>query len=450
MKENKTFDVAIIGAGPSGIFTAITLADAGLKVVLIDKSGNYYSRLKQEEKDLTGFGGAAMRYDANLDYMYGLPEKSNLGERVFGSKEVASRYIESVYSRLETFGLERDSKSKEIGGGTEDASGLEIVDRGILPIGEKVSNAILKNIYDYLVSKNVTFLEFTEVTGIEKNSIFEIQTKRSGKDELKIKARKVVIATGKLSIIPSRFIFDMLGVNYQVCDAIDLGIRVETGKRQADPITLSCVNQKIIYEKDGEITRTFCWCPGGRVIDYKFEGMSIIDGQHCHDKPTSLTNFGVVATIELPRDVDGTNLGINYIKTFNEYTKHKPGLQILKDFIEGEASSKEDIKANKIKPTLQGYSLVDLNKLLLFNLKDRILTLIDKINGSYPKAISDDSLLYGPVLERIFPKVDIDFNMETSVKGFFVVGDISGKAIGVITGAAMGIKAASQIIEMNK
>ncbi len=148
MKKN------IIGAGPSGIFTAITLIDAGLSVVLIDKSGNYYSRLKQEEKDLTGFGGAAMRYDANLDYMYGLPEKSNLGERVFGSKKLASKYIESVYSRLETFGLERNSKLKEIKRNTDDTNGLEIVDRGILPIGEKVSNVVLKNIYDYLISKN--------------------------------------------------------------------------------------------------------------------------------------------------------------------------------------------------------------------------------------------------------------------------------------------------------
>ena len=72
MKKNKTFDVAIIGAGPSGIFTAITLIDAGLSVVLIDKSGNYYSRLKQEEKDLTGFGGAAMQKNLIL-------EKGSLG-----------------------------------------------------------------------------------------------------------------------------------------------------------------------------------------------------------------------------------------------------------------------------------------------------------------------------------------------------------------------------------
>lgn len=450
MKKNKTFDVAIIGAGPSGIFTALTLIDAGLNVVLIDKSGNYYSRLKQEEKDLTGFGGAAMRYDANLDYMYGLPEKSNLGERVFGSKELASKYIESVYSRLETFGLERDSKLKEIKRNADDANGLEIVDRGILPIGEKVSNAVLRNIYDHLISRNITFLEFTEVIGIEKNRSFEIKTKTAGSETSKIMARNVVLATGKLSIIPSRHIFDMLGVNYALCDAIDLGVRVETIKKQADPITLSCVNPKIIFEKDGETTRTFCWCPGGRVIDYRFEGMSIIDGQHCHDKPTNQTNFGIVATIELPKGVDGTNLGINYIKTFNEYTKYKPGLQKLKDFINGKASSKEDIKANKIKPTLKDYSLVDLNKLLLFNLKERILILIDEINRSYPKAINDNSLLYGPVLERLFPKVDIDFNMESSIKGFFVVGDISGKAIGVITGAAMGTKAASRIIERSK
>ena len=114
MRNENIFDVVVIGSGPSGIFTAIKLVNAGLKVALVDKSGNYYTRLKTEEKDLTGFGGAAMRYDANLDYLYGIPEKSNLGERVFGNKKSAVSYIEEVCSNLEIFGLEKDSKLNEI------------------------------------------------------------------------------------------------------------------------------------------------------------------------------------------------------------------------------------------------------------------------------------------------------------------------------------------------
>lgn len=445
MTHDKIIDVAIIGSGPSGIFTALQLVEAGLAVTIIDKGGNFYTRANREERDLIGFGGAAMRYDANLDYSDGIPEKSQLGERVFGRRDVAVRYIKAVYKKLELFGLEKDEvkKSTRL---NENSRSLEIIDRGIVPIGEEASARILKGVYDFLLSKGLEFLEFSEVIGIEKcDGLFEVTISTQGTKEI-LRAKSVVLATGKLSVSQSRNIFEKLGVHYQKCNAIDIGIRVETKKEATDRITLGCINPKIIVEDGGSVTRTFCWCPGGKVIAYEFEGVHIIDGQHCHDNPTDQTNFGIVTTVELPNTADGTNFGINYIKAFNEFTSQKPGIQILKDFEKGKASLIEDIKTNTVTPTTSSYSSVDLGAILIFDSKRKFLELIRKINEAYPGAIGPDSLVYGPVLERIFPKVVLTENMETSVGGFFLVGDISGKAIGIITGAAMGLKVADHII----
>lgn len=447
MNNNNLFDVIVIGSGPSGIFTTIKLVDVGLKVALIDKSGNYYTRAKTMNKDLNGFGGAAMRYDANLDYSEGIPEKSNLGERVFGNRETAKTCIKEVYNRLESFGFNYKNGLRRMNNRNDYSSRLEIVDRGIVSIGEKDSTILLKNIYDYLMKKKLVFFEFTDVINITKNKIFEVETLNSqtGK-KIRFKSSYVVLATGKLSTTQSIKIFDKLGIKYAHCDSIDIGVRIETRKESTDGITQKCVNPKIILENDETTTRTFCWCPGGRVIDYDFEGVRIIDGQHCHDNPTDQTNFGIVTTINLPEGVDGTKFGISYIRMFNELTGYKPGIQLFKDFVERKVSSKEAIKKNIITPTLLDYSLLDLNLIMIFNLRERILSLIEKVNETYPGVITRNALIYGPVLERIFPKVVLDFNMESSIKGFYVVGDISGKAIGVITGAAMGTKAASHII----
>ena len=425
------------------------MVEAGLKVALIDSSGNYYSRRGEKSKGLTGFGGAAMRYDANLDYSNGVPETSNLGDRVFGNREIANQYINEVYKKLESFGLKNvNIEGGKGNGGSYNPNILVIVDRGILPIGERQSNTILNKIYDYLVDNGIHFFEFTDVERVVKqDDAFELtilDTKNLKKSILR--SKYVILATGKLSVIKSRTIFDELGVKYSFCDAIDLGVRIETLKNTTDQITQGCVNPKIIFNQDGVITRTFCWCPGGKVIDYNFEGMCIVDGQHCHDNPTNQTNFGIVTTVKLPKNVDGTNFGINYVRTLNDYSAYRPGLQILKDFVNSKESSLEDVRKNRISPTITDYSLIDLNTLMIFDLKEKMLSLIEKINEVYPGAVSNDSLVYAPVLERVFPKINLDFNMESSVKGFFVVGDISGKAIGVITGAAMGIKAASCII----
>ena len=184
------------------------------------------------------------------------------------------------------------------------------------------------------------------------------------------------------------------------------------------------------------------------MISYVFEDTRIIDGQHCHDKPTQQTNFGIVSTIKLPKNVDGTRFGVSYIKTFNEFTGHKPALQILDDFIKRRVTIEERLRNSCVNPTMSDYSLIDFNLILSFDLRRKILKFIKKINKIYPQSISKESLIYGPVLERFFPKVETDFNMESSVKGFYIVGDISGKAIGVITGAAAGLKAASHILQV--
>ena len=121
-------------------------------------------------------------------------------------------------------------------------------------------------------------------------------------------------------------------------------------------------------------------------------------------------------------------------------------MQIMDDFENGKVSSTSNIENNIVKPTIANYESTDLGAISIFNSRQKILKLIKKINDVYPNSISGKSLVYGPVLEKIFPQIKLSSNMESSHEGVFFVGDISGKAIGVITGSAMGLRAADYII----
>ena len=68
-KAVQTYDVIIIGAGPAGIFTALELADKGLRILIVEKGQDIAERLatahnpgaRKEDKMrnvVSGWGGA--------------------------------------------------------------------------------------------------------------------------------------------------------------------------------------------------------------------------------------------------------------------------------------------------------------------------------------------------------------------------------------------------------
>ena len=52
------YDVIVVGAGPAGIFTALTLADSGCRSVLLLEQGRTLSSRKRSRDMLCGWGGA--------------------------------------------------------------------------------------------------------------------------------------------------------------------------------------------------------------------------------------------------------------------------------------------------------------------------------------------------------------------------------------------------------
>jgi len=109
-------------------------------------------------------------------------------------------------------------------------------------------------------------------------------------------------------------------------------------------------------------------------------------------------------------------------------------------------STIEKINTNAVIPSLKTYTNIDINSVITANLRRNILNMIEQLNKLYPKAIQEYSLINAPVLEKMFPKPFIDKHMESNIPNIFIIGDISGKVIGIITGGATGIAAGKKII----
>ena len=64
----KHYEAIIIGAGPAGIFAALTLVDSGVKPILIVEQGNDINRRKRRggRDILCGWGGAGAFSDGKL------------------------------------------------------------------------------------------------------------------------------------------------------------------------------------------------------------------------------------------------------------------------------------------------------------------------------------------------------------------------------------------------
>lgn len=73
-------------------------------------------------------------------------------------------------------------------------------------------------------------------------------------------------------------------------------------------------------------------------------------------------------------------------------------------------------------------------------LVEGILEFIHRLAAVCRHLDHDDTLIYAPALEWCMKRVTVDRNLETSVKGLFVVGDGAGLTQGVVVAAMTGVR----------
>lgn len=436
------WDVAIIGAGPAGLFAARELGPAGLKVVVVEKG-----RAPKERTSITcGVGGAGAFSDGKLNLtgrIGGDPEALGLGP---AEAEELIRQVDETFTRYgapaEYSGEDEDALARLKKVAAE--AGVEFIAGRQRHIGTGKIREVIDNLYQDLRKMGIAFRLETAVHNIRRQD--EDYVLDLGEEELR--ARWVIAAPGRSGAYRLREVTRSLGIGPDF-GPLDVGVRVEFPAEIYEPIEQVMYDAKFRVRTPtyDDMVRTFCTNPRGFVVAEDHGDFVLVNGHAENTRKTQNTNFALLVRIKLTDPVeDTTEYGRAIAKLATTIGGGKPILQRLKDMRAGRRSTWERIRRVPIEPTLQDFTPGDIAMALPHRVVVDVVEALETLDRVMPGVASGSTLVYAPEIKFYDTRYRVKEGMETELPGFYVVGDASGHSRGIVFAALTGILAARHIL----
>lgn len=467
------YDVIIVGAGPSGIFTALELVRQGAnkKIVIIEKGRridkrrcpkeqtNYCVNCKPYCHITTGFSGAGAFSDGKLSLSYEVG--GDLPELIGGSTaQDFIDYTDKIYLEFgadtKVEGLEHPGDIKEIRRKAIEA-GLKLVDCPIRHLGTEKAQEIYLRIQNFLLDSGVE-IKFDQIAKdliIEDNKVIGIVTADSAtksKEEI-LYGDRVVIASGRKG---ADWLDDMCkkhGISHRA-GTVDIGVRVEIRNEIMEKINEVLYESKLIGYPDPfqDKVRTFCQNPGGFVSQENYDNdLAIVNGHSYKEKKSNNTNLAILSSHNFSEPF---NMPIQYGQRVAELVNMLGNGRILVqrygDILSGKRTWPRELDRSNVKPTLPDAVAGDLTAAIPYRPMMNILNFIKAMNVVVPGFASPETLLYGPEIKFYSNKINIDKNFETNIEGLHCLGDSSGWTRGLMMASVMGVLMGKAIINEYK
>ncbi len=453
------YNVAIIGAGPAGIFAAleITKLKPDWKVVLIEKGQKIEKRkcLLREGYEkcptckkcglLCGWGGAGAFSDGKLTLT---PDVGGHLIDYMSREKVEDliKYADDLYLKFgatdEVFGTDK-KVFQEIERQAALAE-LKLVHSPVRHLGTERSLDVLKGMQDYLDEK------ITIINNVcAKNLIVECeQVKGIVLDNGEtIRAEYTIIAPGREGADWLTKEFDKNKIGF-VNNAVDVGVRVELPAPVFEPLTSKLYESKLVYYSPtfGDEVRTFCMNPNGEVVQENYNGISTVNGHSYAEKTTNNTNFALLVSKKFTEPFKEPIQYGQHVASLANMLAGGVLVQRFGDLLEGRRSTPERIKSSIITPTLTCATPGDLSLVIPYRQMLSIIEMIYALDKIAPGTASRYTLLYGIEVKFYSARVKLTNELETEgVKNLFAIGDGAGVTRGLIQASASGIHAARTI-----
>lgn len=450
------YDVAIVGAGPGGIFSAYELINANpdLKIVVIE-AGNPLNKRKcpidgKKIKScigckpcsiMNGFGGAGAFSDGkyNITNQFG----GTLYEYI-GKEEALElmRYVDEINLRYGGEGTKLYSTANSAIKKQCLQHGLMLLDASVRHLGTDINYVVLENLYNELKDK-VEFKFLTVAKHIEKTENgYCVKTENES-----FEAEYCIISVGRSGSKWMETVCNELEIPTS-SNRVDIGVRVELPYEIFSHLTDELYESKIVYrtEKYNDLVRTFCMNPKGAVVNENTNGIVTVNGHSYEDpeKQTNNTNFALLVAKHFSEPFKDSNGYGESIARLSNMLGGGVIVQRFGDLINGKRSTPDRIKEAFITPTLNA-TPGDLSLVIPKRILDGIIEMIYALDKIAPGTANTDTLLYGVEVKFYNMEVTIDENLQTCHDGLYVIGDCSGITHSLSHASASGIHVARHI-----
>ena len=480
--KNNEYDLIIVGAGPSGVFTAYELIELGLnkdkKILLIDQGKRVEHRTCPVSKvgkcvkckpycNITsGFSGAGAFSDGKLT----LPnldsdtiEVGGILDEYIGVEETKKlmMYTDEIYlkfgadTKLE--GLENLDKINEIAKKAKD-NNLILANCPIRHLGTEKSHELYKKIQDYLLENNIEIMFETNVKDLiiedEKIKGVIIEDMKNAPENpisSSLYSNHVVLGIGRKG---AAWLADMCASHdiKNRAGTVDIGVRYELHDSVMENINKYMYEGKFIgyLPPYNDKVRTFCQNPSGFVANEVYDNnLNLVNGHSYKDKKSTNTNLALLASHHFSDPFkEPIKYGINIAENVNQLAKGNVLVQRLGDILNGKRTWDHELKSNSVVPTLTTAVAGDITYAIGYRTMVDILEFIKAMDKVVPGFAHPDNLLYAAEIKFYSNQLIIDEKFETNIKGLYSIGDGGGLTRGLIMASSSGVQMARNLKEV--
>ena len=463
MLSNK-FDVIIVGAGPSGIFTAFELKKLGYKknILIIEQGKSIKERecpISKIKKCIkckpfcnitTGFAGAGAFSDAKLSLYDKDSEEVLVGgtlPSVIGNKETKHLidYCDNIY--LE-FGADNHlscneddiNEIKKIKLNSKE-NNIDLIDIPVRHLGTEKSRELYEKLEHHLLNNGVTILFKTPVTDLIVHDNTAKGVRTSKEDFL---AEKIVFAIGRKGADLFSNLCDKYNIKKTV-GVVDIGVRFEMKTEGG----ITKIND-LLYEGKfvGKVppfndkVRTFCQNPNGFVTTEVYDDeLSLVNGHAYKEKKSTNTNFAILSSHKF---TEPFKKPIEYGKKIGEITNMLSNgdvvVQRFGDILKGKRTWDFELKDNSVIPTLPTAKAGDITLAIPYRTMTNILNFILTMDKIVTGFANPDNLLYAPEIKFYSNSVFLNKkDLSTSIKNLYAIGDGAGLTRGLMMASCSGV-----------
>ena len=429
--HNAERSAIIIGAGPAGLFAALTLLEHGIKPIIYERG----KEVSERKRDI-----------ALLNRNEGLNPESNY---CFGEGGAGTFSDGKLFSRSKKRGnMQRVMELFHYFGAPD-----TVLYEAHAHIGSDKLPGIIKNIREKIIECGGEIHFETKIDSLtpytEHHTPIILAIGHSAHDTYRMLAAEGVALETKGFAMGVRAEHPQTLIN-KLMYHIDM-----TSRRHDELINfVGNASYSLVTQVDGRGVYSFCMCPGGHIVPAgSTADACVVNGMSASHRNSPYANSGMVVQIN-PEDLPGDDplRGLEYQEALERLAFEHGGPQAqapaqrLKDFVEGRAS--KELPACSYLP---GIVPSRLDQWLPAHIGKRLQQGFRDFDKKYPGFLTNDAVILG-VESRSSSAVRIPRDPETlqsiSTPNLYPCGEGAGYAGGITSSALGGINAALKIAEL--